>query len=68
MYDCLRCLSEANLLDKNLQIMNCFYSGYEYVKIINVNFGLRNEYESDLSSNEHYLSCKARTNSGLYGI
>ena len=29
---------------------------FEYMKIIHVNCGLRTEYESDLRSNEHYLS------------
>ena len=41
------------------------------MKIIYVNYGWRYEYESDLHSNEHYLSSsenKAWKNSGLYGI
>ena len=43
----------------------------EYMEIIYVNCGLRCEYESDLHSNEHYLSSsenKAWKNSGLYGV
>ena len=41
------------------------------MKIIYVNCRLRYEYESDLGSNEHYLSGsenKAWKNSGLYGV
>ena len=41
------------------------------MKIIYVNYGWRHKYESDLHSNEHYLSSsenKAWKNSGLYGI
>ena len=41
------------------------------MKIIYVNCGWRREYESNLRSNEHYLSSnenKAWKNSGLYGI
>ena len=41
------------------------------MKIIYVNCGLRNEYESVLRSNEHYLSSsevRPEKNSGLYGI
>ena len=41
------------------------------MKIIHVNYGWRHEYESDLHSNEHYMSSsenKAWKNSGLYGI
>ena len=33
-----------------------FVHDCEYMKIICVNCGLRNEYESDLRSNEHFLS------------
>ena len=32
------------------------FLGSEYMKIIYVNCGWGNEYESDLRSNEHYLS------------
>ena len=41
------------------------------MKVINLNCGWRREYESDLRSNEHYLSSseyRAWKNSGLYGI
>ena len=41
------------------------------MKVINLNCGWRREYESDLRSNEHYLSgseYRAWKNSGLYGI
>ena len=42
------------------------------MKIIYVNCGWRREYESDLRSNEHYLSSSEnkawKKNSGLYGI
>ena len=41
------------------------------MKIIYVNCGIRNEYESDLRSNKHFVSSsenKACKNSGLYGI
>ena len=46
-------------------------SDCEYIRIIYVNCGLRNEYESNVCSNEHYLSSgenKAWKNSGLYEI
>ena len=33
-----------------------FLSGCEYMKVIYLNCGWRRRYESDLSSNEHYLS------------
>ena len=33
-----------------------FVHDCEYMKIICVNCGFRNEYESDLRSNEHFLS------------
>ena len=35
---------------------NHYINHCECVKIIHVNYSLRNEYESDLRSNEHYLS------------
>ena len=36
--------------------------------VIYVNCGLRNEYESDLCSNEHLTYKDWKKNSGLYGI
>ena len=39
----------------NSVILTLLYRDCEYVKIIHLNCGLRNEYESDLRSNEHYF-------------
>ena len=39
----------------NNVILKLLYRDCEYMKIIHLNCGLRNEYESDLRSNEHYF-------------
>ena len=39
----------------NNLILTLFYHDCQYMKIMHSNCGLRNEYESDLRSNEHYF-------------
>ena len=39
----------------NNVILTLLYHDCEYMKIIHLNCGLRNEYESDLRSNERYF-------------